>query len=1258
MAKVQPEWIDGGVGGSLQKAYEFSESGDIFTNAEKGSVDIRGGETGSGQDILTVGYTGKVPSTAFSGRSARIATNDATLEDIQAGAMIGGHEGIMNQYSHGSVTLGGSYTEITDVSQNSSIQSSSYAKLKKAFHSSVVASAAYKDNIEHVTNSVSSYLGDKGGGFLGFSGMAEIRGTPEMFQDELHLNKVHAYPSVDGDTLLLGKYNITPLPITPSKVGIESNVSSFFEGGYLGTVLRKSVTEMLVAANDTLYIYNEETGEEEVILSRGANAFSEGGSSLGLDYPASAGIQDIKLSLDGEILVVLVFTGAGSRIVKVNPVTKTLHSFGGTGVVGFSGDGGLATDAQVSAEILSMAVHKSTGDVYFSDWGNKRIRRIAYGTGLISTFAGTGNWSWVNTGDEGQATSADIYPNGISFPVVNDSFLYLLSSNQLRKVNLGTGVISLVYTGTDARHILPWNQGGYEFLLLPSGNFSGNSELTLFSESFGSPILISEELLLPVYSIASKYATLIGTSDSFMDMVENSGIVSSSSTCITAYHVDRVPSRNTSIDSSAVIVVNDASCSKVSASSTVYMGAINKGLPDPEERKRSFIRNCEVVASAQVSLMDSRKTIVQGSATVSVLKGDQCSIISSNGVTGIHLVQSSVLASQDIIVGRVSPDLYLDDEEVAHSIIAANSQIDVHKMWHSSLLANTDVVLSNLTNTLVSACVSLQVGEAAYDTLPEKEVSLIKSVVLATDGSLIGNNTQVGVIASNNCEVKDNHKMTLLSSTRCVVLNNTRTVILGAGGAEKQASPTYIPAQLLENDSSAVIAATFSHMIKTTDSLLAAATDSGLGVPAPTGSTSALRYSEAFDGSSATHETTPPATGANSSTILATQKSELIKAVCGAILGGQRHSSQYNQNSVLLGGQENTNIYSDRTAILGGFQVAVGPFSHDSLISGNTVSTFKETKVSAITATSDSLVRETENALVSASTEVTAVGLDKSGVLLSSTVEIRDALWSAIIGSNFAHVQGSIRVGVLFSEEVVVEGTSDSALVLAASTAGIANGVKVLVAATLASSVSSCTGVLLAAAKESSIDNSEQSAVIAAQGAYVTGGSNSVVLGGIGGEANLPGQITHGAGREDGEEEGLFQSSKVLFSGICTEAEEKKLTIQNLAGKHLLFEQDSSYHVNIRMAAKAATGSVGLCATYEGSVSVDSAGTEVFEDITLKDSYGNTLVGILDASNITVGVTGTSGRELHILVTGATGVGLSTRWTAEVNMVKAAHPRP
>lgn len=84
----------------------------------------------------------------------------------------------------------------------------------------------------------------------------------------------------------------------------------------------------------------------------------------------------------------------------------TLMTVAGTGVSGFSGDGGDAKLAQVSKLRLCHVVTDKEGNIYFVDEGNYRIRRVDRKTGIITTFAGNGGRGY--TGDGGFATSAEI----------------------------------------------------------------------------------------------------------------------------------------------------------------------------------------------------------------------------------------------------------------------------------------------------------------------------------------------------------------------------------------------------------------------------------------------------------------------------------------------------------------------------------------------------------------------------------------------------------------------------------------------------------------------------------------------------------------------------------------------------------------------------------------------------------------------------------------------------------------------------------
>ena len=93
---------------------------------------------------------------------------------------------------------------------------------------------------------------------------------------------------------------------------------------------------------------------------------------------------------------------SNQRIRKVNS-SGTITTVAGSGVAGFSGDGGLATNASLQFP-LGMAMD-SLGNLYIADGDNNRIRRVSPG-GVITTVAGNGAGRFA--GDQDPATSASL----------------------------------------------------------------------------------------------------------------------------------------------------------------------------------------------------------------------------------------------------------------------------------------------------------------------------------------------------------------------------------------------------------------------------------------------------------------------------------------------------------------------------------------------------------------------------------------------------------------------------------------------------------------------------------------------------------------------------------------------------------------------------------------------------------------------------------------------------------------------------------
>ncbi|MEX0698643.1 MAG: RHS repeat-associated core domain-containing protein, partial [Acidimicrobiia bacterium] len=117
---------------------------------------------------------------------------------------------------------------------------------------------------------------------------------------------------------------------------------------------------------------------------------------------------------------------------------STITTFAGTGVEGSTGDGGLATAAQIDPADVAVG---PDGSVYISEYGRHRVRRVGL-DGIITTVAGTGVTG--SSGDGALAVDAQLYfPWGID--VDSDGNLYIANqaSNRVRRVD-PNGVITTV----------------------------------------------------------------------------------------------------------------------------------------------------------------------------------------------------------------------------------------------------------------------------------------------------------------------------------------------------------------------------------------------------------------------------------------------------------------------------------------------------------------------------------------------------------------------------------------------------------------------------------------------------------------------------------------------------------------------------------------------------------------------------------------------------------------------------------------------
>ncbi|MDP6821723.1 MAG: choice-of-anchor Q domain-containing protein [Dehalococcoidia bacterium] len=145
---------------------------------------------------------------------------------------------------------------------------------------------------------------------------------------------------------------------------------------------------------------------------------------------------DVVIDQSGNLFVADAFNHQVRKIDANGWITA--YAGGNTGVGGYSGDGGPATDAALNYP-WGLAID-SLGNLYIADSGNKRIRKVDT-SGIITTVAGTGENGFSDDG--GLATSAQL--NNPSVVAVDSSDnLYIGEYHRIRMVDADTGIISTV----------------------------------------------------------------------------------------------------------------------------------------------------------------------------------------------------------------------------------------------------------------------------------------------------------------------------------------------------------------------------------------------------------------------------------------------------------------------------------------------------------------------------------------------------------------------------------------------------------------------------------------------------------------------------------------------------------------------------------------------------------------------------------------------------------------------------------------------
>ncbi len=175
------------------------------------------------------------------------------------------------------------------------------------------------------------------------------------------------------------------------------------------------------------------------VVGNGYGAGTSTGGYTGDGGPATAaelfGPGDIAFDKVGNMYV----ADNGNAAIRKVDTAGIITTIAGTGMFGYNGDNIPATSAQLSFPLG--LVFDSLGNLYFSDEGNRRVRKIN-SMGIITTIAGNGTGG--NGGDGGPATTAQLrQPCFLAISPAGDIYIPDWANHTVRKVN-SAGIITTV----------------------------------------------------------------------------------------------------------------------------------------------------------------------------------------------------------------------------------------------------------------------------------------------------------------------------------------------------------------------------------------------------------------------------------------------------------------------------------------------------------------------------------------------------------------------------------------------------------------------------------------------------------------------------------------------------------------------------------------------------------------------------------------------------------------------------------------------
>jgi len=270
-----------------------------------------------------------------------------------------------------------------------------------------------------------------GNGTIGFSGDGSAATSAELnYPCAIAVDSTGNIYIADNGNNVIRKVSISGIITTIAGNG---NAGFSGDGGLANAAELAAPAGVAVDNSGNLYIADYQnmrirkvntSGIITTIAGNGTAGYSgDGGvgTTAQLHYPLG-----VAVDASGNIFIA---DYANNAIRKLSS-TGIISTIAGNGTGSYSGDGGPAISATLF-EPDGVAVDTS-GNLYISDGENNRIRMIN-ASGIISTIAGNGAEGY--SGDGGLATSAELYTAAVALDLSGNVYIADNGNNRIRKVN-------------------------------------------------------------------------------------------------------------------------------------------------------------------------------------------------------------------------------------------------------------------------------------------------------------------------------------------------------------------------------------------------------------------------------------------------------------------------------------------------------------------------------------------------------------------------------------------------------------------------------------------------------------------------------------------------------------------------------------------------------------------------------------------------------------------------------------------------------